>query len=293
MTFSDWLKSRRQGDTEPVPAVDSGSETYPESDTSSDDDGNSESALAEKVREKLGAVIPNTVFVAERVNKSEARRLYEEVQQKDSYKNWLNSSRSEKLLVYYQPEITDHLNGVSPLSDLCMRARYDFLNQGERPREGENQHGKNIVLLWFSSQHSGKHQDVHRSRGKRARAMLGSLTSQLITECRHRDIPMKGLEKYNDRAVTRHMKNRLELFKMLVRQIPSDYKLACIIDDVCYFDQPELWDGACQVFECLLSLDKDKKVKAKVNMLFTSTAKPKLVYDYFQKPDRTIVYDDI
>lgn len=121
---------------------------------------------------------------------------------------------------------------------------------------------------------------------------MGSLTSQLITACRNNDLPMKGLEKYNDFAVTWQMKNRLEIFEMLVRQIPSGYKLACIVDDVCYFGKPELRDCARQVFEFLLSLEKDKEVKAKVSMLFTSTVKPKLVYDYFQGPDRTLIYDD-
>uniref|UniRef100_A0A8H7K7Z1 Uncharacterized protein n=1 Tax=Bionectria ochroleuca TaxID=29856 RepID=A0A8H7K7Z1_BIOOC len=282
MSFSNLLFPR-QGDTEPVPAVDSGSETYSESDTSSDDEVNSEWALADEVREKLGLVIPDIDHVKERVNKSEASRLYEEVRGQDLYKKWLKSSNPERLLVYYQPGKTDVLNGVSPLSDLCLGASYDFLNQ----------QGENMVLLWCSSQHSGEPQEGYKSCDKRPRAMMGSLTTQLITACRNGDLPMKGLEKYNDRAVTRHMKNRLELFKMLVRQIPSGYKLACIIDDVCYFDQPKLWDDACQVFECLLSLDKDEEVKAKVSMFFTSTVKPKLVYDYFQSPDRIIMYDDI
>ncbi|CAH0020287.1 unnamed protein product [Clonostachys rhizophaga] len=292
MSFSN-CSFPRQGDTEPAPVAGSGSETYPDSDSSPDDDVNSKWALVEEVRDKLGLVIPDIDYVKERVNKPEASRLYEEVRGKGLYKSWLKSSNSEKLLIYYQPGKTDALKGASPLSELCLRASYDFLNQGEQPREGKNQHRKNIVLLWYSSQHSGEPQQGYKSCDKSPWAMLGSLTSQLITACRDKDLPMKGLEKYNARAITRHLRNRLELFKMLVRQIPSGYKLACVIDDVCYFDQPELWHGANQVFEFLLSLDKDKEVKAKVSMFFTSTVKPKLVYDYFKEPDRTIIYEDI
>ncbi|VUC23753.1 unnamed protein product [Clonostachys rosea] len=286
----------RQADPEPASAIDSGPETYPESDAS-DGPVNSKSALTEKVRDQLASVVPDIGFVEERANETEASRAHEAVQRNSLYKTWLKSSNSEKLLVYYEPENDDDPNGVTALSALCLRVRADFLNQEEKKTKGQtsrkekNLHGKNIVLLWFSSQH--KHEDEYKTRGKRARAMLGSLTSQLIAECRHRDISMQGLEKYTDRAVTRHTDNRLELFKMLVRQIPSDYGLACIIDDVCYFDQPELRDGACKVFECLFSLNNDRLVKAKVNMFFTSRSKPTLVYDYFQKPDRTIVWDDL
>ncbi|CAH0002867.1 unnamed protein product [Clonostachys byssicola] len=272
----------RQGDTEPAPVADSGSETDTDSDTSPDDDVDSKWALAGEVREKLGLVIPDIDHIEETVDKSEASRLYKEVRGKDLYKRWLESSNSEKLLVYYQTGKTDVLGGVSPLSDLCLGASHDFLNH----------HDKTMVLLWCSSQFCGEPQEGYKSCHKRPNTMMGSLATQLITACRKEDLPMEGLEKYNDFAVTRNITNRLELFKMLVRQIPYDYKLACVIDDVCYFDQPGLRDGACQVFEFLLSLDKDKDVKAKVSMFFTSTVKPKLVYDYFQGPDRTIIYND-
>ncbi|KAK7215087.1 hypothetical protein V2G26_003090 [Clonostachys chloroleuca] len=139
MSFSN-CSFPRQGDTEPAPVADSGSETDTDSDTSSDDDVNSKSALSDEVREKLGLVIPDIDHIQERVSKFEASRLYKEVRGKYLYKRWLKSSNSEKLLVYYQPGKTDFFNGVSPLSDLCLGASYDFLNQG-------NQHGKNMVLL--------------------------------------------------------------------------------------------------------------------------------------------------
>ncbi|KAJ4860155.1 hypothetical protein T069G_05143 [Trichoderma breve] len=181
----------------------------------------------------------------------------EQVMSTSEFRDWASKAESKELLVEGNFGY-DNCHYISALSLLCAT-----LTQAFRKREGY------ISTVFFCGCH-GKDDQDNDDEDVGGVAIMKSMILQLLKQ--HYSFDLTGIEKdiKLDSLKDGDIDQLCGLFVWLVKRLPRDLILVCIIDGAVHFEIDAFEDGLQKVIKCLLSLSKDNTVPIPVKVLVTS-----------------------
>ncbi|KAF8861121.1 hypothetical protein BDZ45DRAFT_740720 [Acephala macrosclerotiorum] len=187
------------------------------------------------------------------------------------FNNWLVLPKSRELLVHGDFDSISP-NYISALSLLCAT-----LTKAMRTRRSY------ISLVFFCGLHV--EEDEGPVGGK---TMVQSLIAQLL---RQQFFDLSQLSQEIDiELVKKDSLGALSLlFRWLVRRIPQDLTLVCIIDGISHYENDDFEDDILKVLRLLLSLSRDENSETVVKILVTSPSTTDSVQEEFREDDACFV----
>ncbi|KAK6069776.1 hypothetical protein SCUP515_08789 [Seiridium cupressi] len=172
------------------------------------------------------------------------------------FHDWNGSAFSQKLLVQWDDNEPTTIAGVSPLSVFCAHLMRNMETEPEF-----------LTIVWFCGLHIDP---VEPQTAVGGRAMVASLIDQLL-RCHHSDM-QKVRQEINTAFVQQgKIRELIKLLGWLIRRLPTDITLLCIIDGVVMFEREEFRRKALMVFSSLLTTCNDRAISSTLKVLFTST----------------------
>lgn len=188
------------------------------------------------------------------------------------FRDWAIKAESKELLVEGNFGY-DNCHYISALSLLC-----STLTQALRTREGY------ISTVFFCGCH-GKDDQDDDDEDVGGVAIMKSMILQLLKQ--HHPFDLTGLEKYIklDSLKAGDIDQLCGLFVWLVKRLPRDLILVCIIDGAVHYEIDVFEDGLQKVIKCLLSLSRDNTVSIPVKVLVTSPIQTEMTAYLFREED--------
>lgn len=191
------------------------------------------------------------------------RAQAEQIINKSAFRRWVVSPTSAKLLVHWDLSASKTRGGISPLSGVCITMSQALAAQ---PRF--------ISLLWFAGRHVDR---ISMGEFVGENAMLRSLIDQLL---RQFDFDMRSFQHSIDPSCPQS--DLLTLLDWLIRQLPRNQTLCCVIDGVALLEREEYEDESLPVLSKLVQLVNDPSVTAPIKLLLTSIPATTVVRGVFE-----------
>ena len=186
------------------------------------------------------------------------------------FRNWILASSSGKLLVHgdYPSGGSHH---ASPISLFCITLLQALFTKSSY-----------IPLIFFCGQH------IEPEDGAGGQVMIMSLISQILKQ--HAYIPVLFRHQLDQQSIRRGDVHYLcSLFEFLVRSLPSEQTVVCIIDGISYYETDEFEDEMIMILKCLLGLVRDSGLRPAVKLLVCSPATTDRVQFEFGGVDANIL----
>ncbi|KAL6833079.1 hypothetical protein J3E69DRAFT_126399 [Trichoderma sp. SZMC 28015] len=195
----------------------------------------------------------------------------EQVVSTSKFRDWAIKAESKELLVEGDFGY-DNCYYISALSLLCAT-----LTQALRTREGY------ISTVFFCGCHGKDDDQYNNGKDVGGVAIMKSMILQLLKQ--HHSFDLTGLEKdiRLDLLKDGDIDQLCGLFVWLVKRLPRDLILVCIIDGAVHFEIDIFEDGLQKVIKCLLSLSKDNTVPIPVKVLVTSPVQTEITGNLFRE----------
>lgn len=192
-----------------------------------------------------------------RTHVSEAGRARaEQLIQTRQVRGWMSAPASSQLLVHGNYGRGDHVSG---LSLFCASLAGSLAERAPRF----------LRVLFFC----GLHVDPPAINGHSGgRAMIQSFICQLLCQYDFRGRLLLH-EASQDRIRQGDVDELCALYERLVRDLPSDVVLFCIIDGIMYYEREEFKEDMERVLRTVLQVSADKSNSAAVKVLIASPTK--------------------
>lgn len=113
------------------------------------------------------------------------------------------------------------------------------------------------------------------------RPMMRSLISQLLQQMASKfDIDLTQMVSHNH--IEWELPDLLRFFELLVKQIPPQGTLVCILDGINYYENAAYEDDLLCVLRCLIGLTNDDGMLSAIKVLATSATKTIAAHEIFQ-----------
>lgn len=195
-------------------------------------------------------------------DKSKADRIV----QKELFGQWIRSLKPAKLLV--QGDFRG-VRAVSPLSLLTATLIEAAL---------AGQHSF-VSLVFFC----GCHLDPEEDTFVGSIAMIQVFISQLLQQLPHINISPSPGELNMDEVREGNSEQLCQLLKLLVRRLPGEITLFCLIDGMVYYERDEFIGQMQVVLTTIIGLVGDPTVQANVKLLITSPWRTAMAQQFFQE----------
>lgn len=198
------------------------------------------------------------------------RARAENIANNQLFSDWVISTTSSKLLLYWDLPASNILWGVTPLSTFCATLSSAL-----------TAHPKFLSVTWFCSRHL-ETRDGRPEAGSGPRAMLNSITAQLLsqqtvdTQTLHHEIDLSALQNGA-------LEERIKLLEWAMRQLPEALTVFMIIDSVQLYERSEFEEDTLMVLPRLLRLVDDRGVKTTLKILLTSVPGPDIIKAAFDE----------
>lgn len=197
------------------------------------------------------------------------------------FRRWIATPTSRELLVHGEFGASSARCYISALSLLCATVMQAL-------RDKQDQY---ISMVFFCGSHIDESEDEDDEEGQRhdlprhcgGRAMIRSLLAQLLRQ-RSFDAALqeeKALGVDIERARKGNLTQLCALLEWLIRQLPADQIMVCIIDSISHYETDELESDMLKVLDTLLRLARDEKVSVPVKILVTSPTTTDAVHRCF------------
>ncbi len=185
------------------------------------------------------------------------------------FRDWAVAPTSRELLVHgEQQRRLDGKNGASALSIFCAT-----LMRALRRRV------RYVAVVFFCGRHA--EEDDAFAGGA---ALVRSLTAQLLryhyfdTALLHREVDLERV-RAGDAA------QLCALFAWLVRRLPQDVTLICLLDGIENYENDEYEADMLAALRCVLALVRDERLAPAVKILVTSSSGTEKVQEAFREDD--------
>lgn len=204
------------------------------------------------------------------------------------FDKWFHPPSSSKLLIHWGSSSAEPADARSSLSFLCPNLIR------ERPIILSDEYL--LPIKWFCGRHLGPTLNNNDNKLDGGRAMMMSLIVQLLRDSGGY-FKMERVSSVIDlRAIfvsSPHTDELIRLHFWLVRALPWNMKLVCIVDGVDLYGQHGLCATADLALLALLDLATDLYVNAKVNPLFTGDPDPSMMRGAFGADENLILDADM
>ena len=204
----------------------------------------------------------------------------EQVVNTREFRQWLVSGESKGLLIEGNFRVHDS-HYISALSLVCAT-----LARALRTRE------KYISVVFFCGCHIAEDQEDDEENDGDGRqscegvAIMKSAISQLLEQCS--SIDLAGLE--SDINLTRvkdgDLRQLCSLFTWLLKRLPEDMVLVCLIDGAAYYETEDHEDEFLESMSYLLGLCLDASIIVPVKVLVTSPTPTDSIQELFEDDDQ-------
>jgi hypothetical protein len=171
-------------------------------------------------------------------------------------RDWMSAPASSQLLIHGDYDRRAYISG---LTLFCKSLAESLAERAPRL----------LRVLFFC----GLHVDPPTINGySGGRAMIQSFICQLL--CQH-DFSGRLLHHQisQDRIHRGDIDESCELFELLVRNLPSEVVLFCIVDGIIYYEREEFKEDMERVLRSVLQVSSDNSTSAAVKVLITSPTK--------------------
>lgn len=198
------------------------------------------------------------------------------------FHDWMVTNRSGELLVHGEFRRSRSASEpVSALSVFCATLTQTLRKSGQQQ----------IALVFFCGSH------VERDDQQRGpRAMMCSFIAQLVKlwSFETTNLPDGGDHAFSQLDVEMAVKDgnlsKLgELFTRLVRLLPDQATLVCIIDGISHYETDEFEEGLLEVLGFLLGLARNRDMAATIKILASSPTATDLVQNRFMDDDSSFI----
>lgn len=182
-------------------------------------------------------------------------------------REWIACDNSSSLLVNGQSEVQRR----PPVSFLCATL-VECLHQASR-----NPHAPVVVLSFFC----GEHLDLGSDRNAHPIDMIMALSAQLLDVYEDFDMePIRPL--WHQVQILEDVKNVFKLFNGLLKQLPPETTIFCVIDGISYYEDPARQHDLVEATKRFVSMTR-KRDRPVVKLLMTSTASCSLIWKLFDQ----------
>lgn len=198
------------------------------------------------------------------------------------FHDWMVNNKSSELLVHGEfRRARSASEPVSALSVFCATLTQTFRKAGQQQ----------IALVFFCGSHVER-DDEHRG----PKAMVLSFIAQLTKLWSFDTAKLRQGESGPDGQLDVEMivkdgnlRKLCELFERLVRLLPEQVTLVCIIDGVSHYETDEFERSLLEVLGFLLRLTRSGDMAATVKILVTSPTTTDLVQNRFRDDDSSFI----
>lgn len=198
------------------------------------------------------------------------------------FHDWMVTNKSSELLVHGEFRRTRSASEpVSALSVFCATLTQTFRKAGQQQ----------IALVFFCGNHVER-DDRHRGPG----AMICSFIAQLAKLWSFETTNLEGsgdhrLSQMDVEVMIQggNLPKLCELFRHLVRLLPEQATLFCIVEGISHYETDYFEEGLLKVLEFLLSLARERDMGATVKILATSPTTSDLVQNRFRDDDSSFI----
>lgn len=198
------------------------------------------------------------------------------------FHDWMVSSKSSELLVHGEFRRTRSASEpVSALSVFCATLTQTFRRAGQQQ----------IALVFFCGNHVER-DDRHRGPG----AMICSFIAQLAKLWSFETTNPEGSGNYplsqaeaESIIKSGSLQKLCKLFGLLVRLLPEQATLFCIVEGISHYETDEFEEGLLEVLVLLLGLARHRDMAATIKILATSPTTSDLVQDRFRDDDLSFI----
>lgn len=210
------------------------------------------------------------------------RRKADLIVSTSQFRNWVVSNNSSELLVhgdFHGPRSSSA--NVSALSVFCATLTQTL-------RAHSQQH---IALVFFCGNHV-EQDDQHRG----SRGMVRSFVAQLVRSSLFDDVTRQSGQLQFDGQTdvgtiinSGQLSQLCQLFKNLVRLLPRQATLICLIDGISHYETDEFEEEMLHTLDFLLDLVRNDDIAAAIKLLASSPTATDLVQRKFKDDDTSFV----
>lgn len=198
-----------------------------------------------------------------------------------AFQGWMSSDKPE--FVYLEGKLNRLYGNISPISYFCAQLVWKLKHSSPTT----------AILHYFCNQHVASNDSLRGPRG-----LMRSLIYQLL-----RAWPMISLDDINLEGINHESSISIHefchLFEVIADQIPPQYTIFCIIDDVNRLERDE-WKDEYGAFMSMLdrmasgSDEKEEGINLRFKVLITSSGQSRWLRDENKVDDahRVLVTDD-
>lgn len=187
---------------------------------------------------------------------------------------WLKSSKAQALLVDGN-SASVALSRTSPISLLCATLARSLVGVQSA-----------ICLQFFCGLHTSSNDSLSGPQG-----LIRSLTSQLLSYYNF-DLGFINCRSFRDRIQSHEMHHLCELFRTLLRQIPIDNVVFCIIDSISLYERAEWRRDICFVVHKLRENTEIVELNAVFKLFIASSSRSRHVNSHIAPQDQLILPRD-
>jgi hypothetical protein len=198
------------------------------------------------------------------------------------FHDWMVINKSSELLVHGEFRRSRSASEpVSALSVFCATLTQTFRKSVQQQ----------IALVFFCGSHVER-DDQHRG----PRAMICSFIAQLtklwsLDSTKPRESVNSSFSQVDVEMIIKDesLPKLCELFGHLVKLLPEQATLVCIIDGISHYETDEFEEGLLEIFGFLLDLARKRDMAATVKILASSPTSTDLVQDLFRDDDSCFI----
>jgi hypothetical protein len=152
----------------------------------------------------------------------------------------------------------------------------------------ENLRGKEpaIAIYFFCGSHTSAKDPIKGPHG-----MMRSLICQIL-RLFSVDLDFISFHRYREQLQPLNLHTLCDCFEKLVRRLPVDTVLFCIIDSICFFEKKEWAEGCQKAVNDLQDLADDDELGAVFKLLITSPSRSRYVGDALPSQCRLLLPAD-
>ncbi|KAG8169966.1 hypothetical protein KVR01_000711 [Diaporthe batatas] len=193
------------------------------------------------------------------------KKKADRVVQSELFRQWMGSVRPVKLLVH------GDFRGSRTASPLTLLT-------ATLTEAGRADPTRFVTLVFFCSCHIDPSEDALVG----GKALIQSLICQLLHQQPHMNISPTPWEFHPERVGQVDLQQLCHLFSLLVRHLPSETTLFCLIDCMVFYERDEFIAEAHFVLAEITRLVGDPAVQANTKLLITSPWRSGLAHQFFQ-----------
>ncbi|KAJ4387488.1 hypothetical protein N0V93_008080 [Gnomoniopsis smithogilvyi] len=210
------------------------------------------------------------------------RRKADLIVSTSQFHDWMVSSESSELLVHGDFRGPRSFSaGISALSVFCATLTQTLRAQGPQ----------HIVLVFYCGCHVER-DDQHRGATGMMRSFNAQLVRSTIFDAVTQETILPQLDGQSHLEATLQsgrLSHLCQLFRSLVRLLPDQVTLICLIDGISHYETDEFEDGLSSSIDFLLDLVRSENIATCIKLLATSPTMTDLAQHKFKNDGKSFV----